>query len=121
MALTVTALLLAIALPSASPSPLATTCPTTDVQRIKVPGQPDREWRAPVRYCTGIACKFIAVLVTVNPDGTVKNAVIQNGWEEEENNQVLQDARESTYRPKTVNCQAVEGTYIFRELFVRVG
>lgn len=102
-----------------SPSPSASTCPQTNVKRVKSTNAPDSEWPGHDKWCTGISCYVVEVVVTVNPDGTVKNAVIQKGWGEGANDAALTAARESTYRPKTVNCRPVEGTYLFRELFTQ--
>lgn len=53
------------------------------------------------------------VIVTVNPDGSVKNAVVKRSIDAEEDRLTLNEARKSRYRPKTVNCVAVEGTFHF--------
>jgi TonB family protein len=94
----------------------------TEVQRVK-PKWPDQEWTipGPVKRCTAIECKLVEVLVTVNPDGTVKDAVIKSGTDygSGANDNALFAARNSTYKPKTVNCLPVEGTYLYRELFQR--
>jgi hypothetical protein len=66
-----------------------------------------------------ISCFVEEVLVTVNPDGTVKSAVLQKSLGFGADERALTDARQSNYQPKTVNCKPVEGTYLFREMFVR--
>jgi hypothetical protein len=67
-----------------------------------------------------ISCFVVAVAVTVNPDGTVKSAVERGSWGEGTDYAVVNAARESNYIPATVNCQPVEGTYVFREMFTRI-
>jgi TonB family protein len=119
MTIAVVLLLVAQSTPLASPSPPASTCPPTEVQRVKPTNAPDPEWPGHSKWCTGISCFVEEVLVTVNPDGTVKNAVVKKSWGVGADYAAITAARQSTYRPKTVNCQPVEGTYIFREIFVR--
>ena len=115
------ALVLAIILAQATPLPSPTTsaCPPTDVKRIKPTNAPDPEWPRQDKWCTGIACLVVEVVVTVNPDGTVKSAVERGSWGTGADAAALTAARNSKYVPATVNCQPVMGTYIFRELFVR--
>ena len=113
------AVMLSLLLAQALPSPTASACPPTEVKRVKPTNAPDPEWSGQNKWCTGIACKVVEVLVTVNPAGTVKSAVVQRSWGAGADAAALTAARNSKYIPKTVNCQPVTGTYIFRELFVR--
>jgi TonB family protein len=71
------------------------------------------------KECTGITCLVVEVVVTVNSDGTVKSALMQRSWGAGADAAALAAARKSKYIPKTVNCQPVTGTYIFREMFVK--
>lgn len=112
-------LVLTLLLSQALPSPVASTCPPTEVKRVKPTKAPDPEWHGQNDWCTGIVCKVVEVVVTVNPDGTVKSAVVQRSWGAGADAAALAAARNSKYIPKTVNCQPVTGTYIFRELFAR--
>lgn len=94
-----------------SPSSTASTCPTTEVVRITANG--------PIPSATPFKQKgppyaaYATVLVTVNSDGSVKNAVIDHGSLGGINDEALREARSAVYRPKMVNCRAVEGKYIY--------
>lgn len=55
--------------------------------------------------------------MTVNPDGTIKSVALKRSWAFGADYAALDDARHSAYQPATVNCKAVEGTYLFRELY----
>lgn len=112
------ALLVAQATPL--PSPSATTCLPTEVKRVRPKNAPDPEFRGHDSWCKGISCFVVDVVVTVNPDGTVKSAVERGSWGVGTDYAVMRDARNSNYIPATVDCKPVEGTYIFREMFTRV-
>jgi len=105
---------------TAPPSASAGACPPMPVRRIRPTGY-DPEWRgAPDKWCTGIACVNVEVVVTVNPDGTVKSAVERGSWGDETDHAVVKAALNSKYIPATTNCKPVEGIYIFRELLTRI-
>jgi len=87
----------------------ASSCPATEV----VVTRP----QAPIAPAglSGLRSSISAtILVTVNPDGTVKAVSVErsSGYLPVDN-AALKAARLSTYSPKRVNCQAVEGTYHF--------
>lgn len=105
---------------SSSPQPTATTCAPTKAKRVKPVGSPDHEWHGADKWCTGAACFIEEVLVTVNRDGTVKGAVVRQSWGIGPDAAVLAAARSSQYTPATTNCEPVEGTYLFREMFTVV-
>ena len=57
----------------------------------------------------------VLVLVTVNADGSLVDARIQQSSHNAALDQAaLRAARDSDYAPKIVNCQAATGTYILR-------
>lgn len=119
MGLTLIAALL-MAQTLASPHAIATTCAPTAAKRIKPVGLPDPEWHGTDKWCTGAACFIEEVLVTVNPDGTVKSAVARKSWGIGPDAAVLAAARSSKYISATLNCEPVGGTYVFREMFTIV-
>lgn len=57
---------------------------------------------------------YTAILVTVNPDGSVKAAKIiaPSGFSKSDSS-ALNTARASKYKPKIVNCKPTEGTYLY--------
>ncbi len=58
------------------------------------------------------------VAVTIAPSGKIASAKIyKSSGDAVVDNAVLTAAEKSTYSPKRVNCQAVEGTYVFRADF----
>jgi hypothetical protein len=103
-----------------SPHATATTCAPTAAKRIKPVGSQDDEWHGTDKWCTGTACFIEEVLVTVDPNGTVKSAVVRKSWGTGPDAAVLAAARSSKYISATVNCEPVEGTYVFREMFTVV-
>jgi TonB family protein len=98
------------------PSPMFSTCPPTPVRRIKPEAALDHEYYGHTR-CYGIECIIAEVVVTVNPDGTVKNAVMHHSWNTAVDDAALRAARNSKYVAATVDCRPVESTYIFRQMF----
>lgn len=113
---------LAMLLAQATPSPAHTACPPTSVIRVKPktydPEYHDHGGGYSARWCKGIICFVVDILVTVNADGTVKDAVVKAPWGYGADEAALYNARRSTYRPATIECKPVEGTYLFRELFL---
>lgn len=106
-----------------SPLPTDAKCAPTAVKRIRLTKVPDPEWRGPDKWdkwCTGNACFVEEVLVTVNPDGTVKSAVVRGSWGAGPDGAALTAARNSKYIPATINCKSAEGTYVFREMFTQM-
>ena len=101
-----------------SPPPTGNACAPTPVKRLKPPNGLDPQWPGGSKGCSGITCFVEEMLVTVNPDGTVRSAVVRGSWGAGSDNRALAAARDSTYVPATVNCKPVEGTYIFHEMFV---
>jgi len=62
------------------------------------------------------------ILITINRDGSVKNAsVAESSGDFEFDQEGLRVARTSKYSPKYLNCVPVEGTYSFRARFDRSG
>ena len=60
----------------------------------------------------------VTVVVTIAPSGSLENATIgQSGGNMAIDQAALSAARQSTYAPKIVNCQPVEGTYNFKVTF----
>ena len=104
-----------------SPLPSATLCPPTDVKRITKNGIPDNSASLAhaAKWCQGISCEVEEVLVTVNPDGTVKDAVVQRSWGRGFDDYALETARTSKYIPKTIDCKPVLGTYMYRVFITR--
>lgn len=111
-----TTIWLSFLLAQASPSPTSSTCPTTEVVRL-TPNGPIPSATVPSK--TQIPEHAVTViLVTVNPDGSVKSAVIQkSSGTPSLDAQSLADAKSSTYKPKTINCKPVEGTYLYRNVW----
>lgn len=107
--MTASALLLPIILAQAT-LPTPTTCPDTPVRDIKsarfdIPADNRREQLE------------IHILVTVEPDASVKSVVRQDS----SGNRAFDDAAmnsalNSTYAPATANCKPVEGTYLYLEM-----
>jgi protein TonB len=111
--------------PSAAPAPPAPTAP---------PGTPKPACKTPFQDATvvqqaqpdypdsarelGLGEVQVAVQVTIGPTGSLVDAKIAQSA----NNMALDQAalaaaRQSTYAPKIVNCQAVQGDYLFRVTF----
>jgi outer membrane biosynthesis protein TonB len=62
---------------------------------------------------------YSEVRVTVNSDGSVNSVkVIHSCGASGCDNLSLNEAQHSIYRPKTVNCKPVEGTYEYIRVFV---
>lgn len=107
--------------PEATPrSPPPSMCPPTDVKRIRPTSVPDPEFHGSAKWCTGNSCYVEEVVVTVNPDGTVKSAAVRHSWGVGPDDAALTAARNSKYIAATVNCKPVQGTYVFREMFTEV-
>lgn len=103
-----------------SPSPSDKACAPTPVKRLKPPNGLDPEWHGGSKGCSGITCFVEEVLVIVNPDGTVKSAVVRGSWGAGYDKQALTAARNGNYIPATADCKPVEGQYVFHEMFVVV-
>ncbi len=57
---------------------------------------------------------YTSVLVTINPDGTVKKVVLfQPSGRANSDEYALQTAQAAKYRPKMVNCKPVIGNYLW--------
>lgn len=57
----------------------------------------------------------VQIMVTVNPDGSVKRArAFESSDYPDADDAAVKAAEASTYKPKTVDCKAVEGRYLFR-------
>jgi len=60
----------------------------------------------------------VEVSVTIAPDGrVVKTSIVKSSGNTTADNAVVTAARKSKYSPKVVNCEPVEGGYIFRADF----
>jgi TonB family protein len=60
----------------------------------------------------------VAVQVTIAPSGQlVGTKIAQSAGNMSLDNAAVAAARQSTYSPKIVNCQAVQGDYLFRVTF----
>jgi hypothetical protein len=108
------AVMLTLLLAQASPSPTASACPTVLAQLVE-PVQPN----LPADIAQSDAPPFeIDILVTVGPDGSV---VATKPWRPSlylsAVAAAMAAARESTYKPKMVNCKPVTGDYLFRADF----
>lgn len=96
-------------IPSATPS----TCPTREAMLITPTGPIPSSTSFP----HGLPTIFATVLVTVNPDGSVKSAkILRSSGFSNTDDFVLNRARTSRYQPKMVGCSPVEGTYIFLDV-----
>jgi len=110
---------------SAAPAPAAPSAP---------PGTPKPACRTPYQDATavqavtpdypdqareqGLGEVQVTVIVTISPSGSLVNATIGQGSGNMSIDQAaLSAARQSTYAPKIVNCQPVEGTYNFKVTF----
>jgi hypothetical protein len=98
-----------------SPLPSATACPPTSVVRIPTT-KGDTEWSGHLRE-NGVSLVLVEVLLTITPNGTIKSAVVTKPGNSEVDSMALVDSKVGTYKPATVNCQPVEGTYLFKEMF----
>lgn len=99
------ALSLLLAQATQLPLPAASTCPTTPVKVIKRASPP--MFDTPPDFGG-----TVLLAVTVSASGSVKSASItKSSGLKAFDNAGLQAARNSTYKPKTVNCKPVEGTY----------
>lgn len=79
------------------------------VTQAATPGYPDSA------KDLGLGRMTVLVLVTVNADGSLVDARIQQSSHNAALDQAaLRAARDSDYAPKIVNCQAATGTYILR-------
>lgn len=108
------ALTLLLAQATVMPSPPVSTCPTTPATIVK-PAQPVYPRSLPAHTPP----LTVTVQVTVNPDGSVKGArVWQSSDYAEADTAALAAAAASTYRPKMVNCEPVEGTYLLHSDFL---
>ena len=54
------------------------------------------------------------VMVTVNTDGTVRDTSVVQSAGQALDARTLKLAQQSTYSPRTVNCNPVAGTYLFK-------
>ncbi len=110
---------------TAAPAPPAPTAP---------PGTPKPACKTPYQDATavqavtpdypdqareeGLGEVQVTVIVTIAPSGSLENAAIGQGSGNMSIDQAaLSAARQSTYAPKIVNCQPVEGTYNFKVTF----
>jgi TonB family protein len=105
---------LLLAQTAATPAPAVTACPTVEIERIPEAGAPDPEWRG-----SSPASGVLAIVaVVVNPDGSLKDVrIFKSTGTPDGDHTALLNAAHSVYRPKQVNCENVQGTYHFRELF----
>lgn len=102
--------------PSASPAATPPACriPYTDVDlsRRVTPQYPEN-----ARLHPG-SVAIVTVLVTVAPTGAVVSASVNHSSGDiSVDEAAIAAARASTYQPKTIDCEAVTGTYIFRADF----
>jgi TonB family protein len=103
--------LLGQATSSPMPSPMASTCPTTEATVISA--------TEPV-FPIGMANMLngpvtVLAMVTVAVDGSPKaESIIKSSGFKTVDDAVLRAARASTYKPKMFNCEPVQGTYLFR-------
>ncbi len=96
------------------PSPTAGACPAATDVVVTRPEEPI----APPGLSELGGSISVTILVTVNPDGSVKSAQVERSSNSlAVDKAALNAARSSTYRPKIVNCHPVEGTYHFTVKF----
>ena len=106
------------------PAPVSTAPPGTPKPACKTPyqdatvvQQAQPEYPDSARE-QGLGEVQVAVKVTIGPSGSLVNATIsQSAGNMALDQAALAAARQSTYAPKIVNCEAVEGDYLFRVTF----
>jgi|SRR5579884_765453 len=111
--------------PSGPPAPPAPTEPPgTPKPACKVPYQDAQAVNAVTPEYPdsareqGLGEVQVTVVVTISPTGQLVNATMGQGSGNMAMDQAaLAAARQSTYAPKIVNCQPVEGTYNFKVTF----
>jgi hypothetical protein len=108
-------MILATLLLLAQAAPWPSSCPPTPVKRIQSDGTEERAWHSNHRLGN-----WIDVQVDVSADGTVKSATVKRSFSADRDAQVVNEALKSKYKPATVNCEAVEGTYDLWVLLVNV-
>jgi TonB family protein len=93
------------------PSTPTSTCPETEAT-VTRPSEPVFPYGMKIMAEGPIS---VEALVTAGVDGTVKAVTItkSSGYKFADD-AVVRAARISSYRPKMVNCEPVEGTYKFR-------
>jgi periplasmic protein TonB len=99
--------------PAGTPKPACRT-PYQDATAVQAvtPDYPDAAREQ------GLGEVQVTVIVTISPSGSLVNATIGQGSGNMSIDQAaLSAARQSTYAPKIVNCQPVEGTYNFKVTF----
>lgn len=110
---------------TAPPAPPAPTAPPgtpkpackTPYQDATVVQQAQPEYPDSARE-QGLGEVQVAVRVTIGPSGSLVNAAIsQSAGNMALDQAALAAARQSTYAPKIVNCEAVTGDYLFRVTF----
>jgi TonB family protein len=106
---------LAQATPSSSlrPTPTGTACPDTPVTVKK--GAPNSSGDiTPMLMKIAPAQGFVYITVTVNPDGSIKDASIKESSGTAQLDALgLKWANETTYNPRIVNCTAVVGEFVY--------
>jgi protein TonB len=109
---------------SAPPAPVTTAPPGTPKPACKTPymdatvvNQAQPEYPDSARDL-GLGEVQVAVEVTISPTGSlVGTKIAQSGGNMALDNAALAAARQSTYSPKIVNCQPVQGDYLFKVTF----
>lgn len=110
---------------TAPPAPPAPTAPPgtpkpackTPYQDATVVQQAQPEYPDSARE-QGLGEVQVAVKVTIGPSGSLVNAAIsQSAGNMALDQAALSAARQSTYAPKIVNCQPIQGDYLFRVTF----
>lgn len=106
-----THLVLTALVAQASPAPTPTSACLHDAQFVKA-ARPDFH---PESDETQLAA---TVLVVVAADGSVKKATIsKSSGNLQFDRASVRAARQSTYKPKVVDCEPIEGTVIFQTTF----
>lgn len=101
---------LAVVAQGVIPSPSATVSPCANREVMRLTS----EGAAPSETPPAIArLIYASILVTVNPNGSVKGAVFahRTGFANSDG-AVMNLAQSSQYLPKILDCKAVEGTYL---------
>lgn len=102
------------------PSPSATSCAgaAVSIKKPAPPGLPGSfPWVRPGLYPDAVIAD---VLVVVNADGSVMSASVQRSSGDVQNDaDAVKAARAATYNPKEANCAPVQGTYLYRAVWVR--
>jgi Gram-negative bacterial TonB protein C-terminal len=127
----VRAVILALIATQAANGPMPpTACPETPVQLVQrfpkapvacalcKPGYANGvRTGADVPSVGGVTGTPVFVMVTVNRDGSIASTAIVKSAGRDLDDRTIKFARLSTYKPATVNCKPVLGTYLFKTYY----